>query len=45
MHHRNQPFAKLVHLSEIYLTGLETPTWSVKWNHSLAIVSNWTKKQ
>ena len=33
------------------LTALETPTWSVKWNHSLAIVSNcrdhsglWQKK-
>ena len=25
----------------VILTGLETPTWSVKWNHSLAIVSNW----
>ena len=21
--------------------GLETPTWSVKWNHSLAIVGKW----
>ena len=27
---------------DIYiLTEQETPTWSVKWNHSIAIVSNW----